>query len=65
MSYQVHANKVGGFDIFETDTDMTIELKATELRARNLCRKLNLGSGFNGWTPSFMATLYPLTSSEE
>lgn len=61
MSYKVMKNDTGTFDIVEVGTDMTIELRATEERARGLCRKLNLGSGFAGWTPSFLAVGYPLT----
>lgn len=61
MSYKVTANERGTFDIIEVDTDTTIELRATETKARALCRKLNLGSGFTGWTPAFVAVGYELT----
>lgn len=65
MSYQVHTNSTGGYDIFESTTDTTIVLGAVETRARNICRKMNLGSGFNGWTPDFITVRYPLTVTEE
>lgn len=58
MSYKVVANAKGTFDILENSTGTTIELGFPENRARDLCRKVNLGSGFNGWTPPFMAVSY-------
>lgn len=56
MSYKVQQTEEG-FDILERKTDVTINLKTNESRARDLCRKLNLGSGFNGFTPDFFANL--------
>lgn len=55
MSYAVK-EKQGSFDIYEKNNDVLIELKAEEKKAKDLCRKLNLGSGFNGWTPLFFAS---------
>lgn len=64
MSYKV--NKTGDvYGLFETESTLTIELHATEDKARELCRKANLGSGFNGWTPPFFAVKYPLTTQPE
>jgi hypothetical protein len=57
MSYKVIANGTG-YDIYEKDSDIILELKTSEENARNLCRKMNLGSGFNGWTPPFFAVKY-------
>lgn len=57
MSYAVKENN-GSFDIYEKNSDVLIELKSEEKRAKDLCRKLNLGSGFNGWTPLFFAVKY-------
>ena len=54
MSYIVKEQN-GTFDIYEKDTEVLIELNFDEKRAKDLCRKLNLGSGFNGWTPMFVA----------
>jgi len=54
MSYAVKLDK-GQYDILEKETDTTIELNAKEKTARDICRKLNLGAGFNGWTPEFVA----------
>lgn len=55
MSYAVK-QKENSFDIYEKNSDVLIELNFDEKRAKDLCRKLNLGSGFNGWTPLFFAT---------
>lgn len=57
MSYKVVKNNES-FDIYEKDSDVLIDLDTTEENARNLCRKMNLGSGFNGWTPPFFAVKY-------
>lgn len=54
MSYVVKQGKTG-YNIIEKDTDVLIELERSESHVRALCRKLNLGSGFNGWTPGFFS----------
>lgn len=57
MSYSVTKNENNTFDITEKDTNTTIFMKTNEKHARNYCRKLNLGSGFNGFTPLFFADI--------
>jgi hypothetical protein len=58
MSYSVIENG-GTYDILEKDTGIIIELKETnKTHIRSICRKLNLGSGFNGWTPGFFGKKY-------
>lgn len=54
MSYKVKKEK-HNYNILEKNTDITIVLKTTEQRAKDFCRKLNLGAGFNGFTPLFFA----------
>jgi len=54
MSYRILETEKG-YDIVEKETGVVIELSRTEKDARNICRKLNLGSGFCGWTPMFLA----------
>jgi hypothetical protein len=54
MSYRV-LETGQGYDIVEKETDVVIELKRAEKDAKDICRKLNLGSGFCGWTPTFFA----------
>lgn len=56
MSYSVIKSEKNVFDILEKDTGSVIEIKKTdEKEVRSMCRKLNLGSGFDGWTPDFVA----------
>lgn len=54
MSYSVKKGNTG-YNIVEKDTEVVIEVERSEKEARDICRKLNLGSGFNGWTPTFFA----------
>ncbi len=54
MSYRVLETEIG-YDIVEKETDVVIKLSVKEKEAKELCRKLNLGSGFAGWTPTFFA----------
>jgi len=56
MSYIVEKGSKG-FNVREKSTDVLIEIEREESEARTLCRKMNLGSGFNGWTPDFFAKL--------
>lgn len=57
MSYTVK-NIEQSFHILEKETDTVIQLPHDEKSVREICRKLNLGSGFSGWTPSFFAETY-------
>lgn len=54
MSYKIQKSETG-YNIHEKKSDIIIQLETTEQFAKDLCRKLNLGSGFNGWTPAFIA----------
>lgn len=54
MSYRVRKRKAGNV-IFEKETSVVIELPLEESEVRAICRKLNLGAGFGGWTPLFFA----------
>jgi len=55
MSYSVVENNHGTYDIHEKESGLVIQLERTSNEARDICRKLNLGSGFSGWTPLFFA----------
>ena len=57
MSYIVKKND-SDYNICEKKTGIIIELSFEEKKAKDICRKLNLGSGFNGWTPTFFAVKY-------
>lgn len=51
-----YASKIDGyFDIVEKETDVRIVLKTSKERANDICKNLNKGSGFNGFTPDFFA----------
>jgi hypothetical protein len=54
MSYRVHEEN-GIFKIIEKDSDLVVQVKKSKDDATKLCRTLNLGSGFDGWTPPFFA----------
>lgn len=56
MSYQVKKDDNGKVFIFEKQSGVEIKIANDENCARKVCRKLNLGSGFNGWTPNFFAS---------
>jgi hypothetical protein len=60
MSYTVKEMN-GKYNILEKVSETIIELETNEKNARDLCRKLNLGSGFNGWTPAFVAEKMKIT----
>jgi len=52
MTYRVQ--QIGdSYSIIEKDTELDIFQVCKEREARELCRSLNLGSGFNGYTPFF------------
>jgi len=59
MSYVVQRveDQKNSFVINETDTGTQIKLKHPEKNVNIIARKLNLGSGFEGWTPIFFAEL--------
>lgn len=40
-------------EVYETATDQIIKKFSTKSEARELMKHLNLGGGFDGWTPSF------------
>jgi hypothetical protein len=55
VSYKIVENG-GLYDILEKDSSTIIELSIENKEsAKGICRKLNLGSGFSGWTPLFIA----------
>ena len=58
MSYSVKKNK-GQYDILEKESGTLIQIFGDEKDARDVCRKLNLGSGFEGWTPTFFSKKTP------
>ena len=52
MNYKIKMTE-SGFSVMETSTNQIIrEFKGLE-PARKVLRHLNLGGGFDGWTPQF------------
>lgn len=58
MSYSVKKQK-DKFTILEKESNIFIELNSSEKEVRDICRKLNLGAGFCGWTPTFFSKKTP------
>lgn len=58
MSYNVK-EKDGIFEIIERGSDLVVATRKSNDEARKLARSLNLGSGFNGFTPTFFTLKYP------
>jgi hypothetical protein len=44
--------------IIEKATELTVASYGSLIDARQICRSLNLGSGFNGFTPTFFCQAY-------
>jgi hypothetical protein len=63
MSYILKKTDVA-YNIYEKGSDVLIELSLEEKKAKDLCRKLNLGSGFNGWTPTFFAVKHKVKEEQ-
>lgn len=54
MNYKLVASAdKSNYDVFETATEQVIGSFADQKDARYFMRQLNLGGGFDGWTPSF------------
>ena len=52
------------YKVIETVTDQIIMTFSYEKEAKDLMRRLNLGSGFDGFTPSFiLQKVYPFTEN--
>lgn len=57
MTYRV-VEENNNLNIIEKETGHKIYETTKSSKARNICRKLNLGYGFNGLTPQFFLTDY-------
>jgi len=54
MSYRVSKVKnESKFNIIEKGSELIVHTIDDEKEARKMCRSLNLGAGFNGFTPPF------------
>ena len=55
LNYTAHINSPSDVyaDVVEVNTGHKIKTGMSVDKARDLCRGLNFGKGFDGWTPSF------------
>jgi diaminopimelate decarboxylase len=55
MNYKITEaeNKIN-YAVFETQTDQIIKQISDFSEARKFMKHLNLGGGFDGWTPNFL-----------
>ena len=60
MSYRVVEDEKTN-NIVEKETELVIAKIRSSREARKMCRSLNLGSGFNGYTPVFFTLEYKQT----
>ena len=60
MSYRVIRNKV-----IEKQTDLVVYKSDIVEDVTRVCRTLNLGGGFNGFTPSFFCEDFPITTTKK
>ena len=60
MSYKVEQNK-----IVEKGTNLVVYKSDTVDDITGVCRTLNLGGGFNGFTPSFFCVDFIITTTKK
>lgn len=53
MSYVVKQTKQRKYMIYDNDKELYINMEMNKRDANTTCRKLNLGSGFEGFIPNF------------
>jgi hypothetical protein len=53
MNYRINSKK-NIFEVYETATEQVIKSFSDAKEAKKFMKSLNLGSGFDGWTPSFV-----------
>lgn len=54
MNYHIEKNSEGWF-VVETETDHVVSFHQSSITAKSQMRRLNSGSGFDGFTPAFFA----------
>jgi len=52
MKYKIKTIK-GKFCLYEIQTDKVVYCSSQEIKIKDMCKKLNSGSGFDGHTPNF------------
>lgn len=58
MPYTMRNNK-DLFEIVEKGSELVVAIRKTKEEATKMTRSLNLGSGFDGFTPTFFTLKYP------
>lgn len=58
MNYKIKLDN--GVAVYEVATEQVIKTFDSLDKARKFMRKLNLGGGFDGWTPSFVLSEIPV-----
>lgn len=53
MNYKLKESS-GKFQVYETSTEQVIKTFSTKTEARSFMKRLNLGAGFDGWSPTFI-----------
>jgi diaminopimelate decarboxylase len=53
MNYKIKSNN-NLFEVVETATNQIVGKFADQKAAKELLRHLNLGGGFDGWSPTFI-----------
>lgn len=58
MGYRIN-EKNGSYEIIEKGSELAVAVRPEKDVAVKLCRSLNLGAGFDGFTPTFFTLKYP------
>lgn len=58
MGYRIN-EKNGSYKIIEKGSELVVAVLTEKDAAVKLCRSLNLGAGFDGFTPTFFTLKYP------
>lgn len=58
MSYYIK-EEGSTYHIVEKGSELVVQETKDKAFAKSRCRSLNLGSGFNGFTPPFFCVKYP------
>ncbi len=61
----VKSSVVDRYDILETKTGHIVKSDLSQNEAKEMTRKFNFGSGFDGWTPQFFLSKLVLSVEEE
>lgn len=62
MNYKIKEVNKEEFEVLETQTNQTVKKFNTYQEAKKFLRHLNLGGGFDGWTPTFVLKKFSIVS---